>query len=129
MIAKTKTKAKTKVFIKRVYERPSENDGKRILVDRLWPRGLTKEEAHLDMWLRNISPSTELRTWFNHDPQKWNEFQKKYKAELHGNEELQVLHDLAASSTITLVYAAKDEEHNNAVVLHQVVTADFGEAE
>ncbi len=114
---------KEKVAIKRVYEKPDEADGYRILIDRLWPRGLSKETAKVDLWLREISPSTELRKWFGHDPEKWKEFQKKYGEELKGHkEEMSVIKSRMSSGKVTLVYAAKDEEHNDAVVLRQMLS-------
>lgn len=111
-----------KFSIKRVYDPPSKDDGYRILIDRLWPRGLTKEKAQVDLWLKDISPSTELRKWFNHDPEKWPEFKKKYKAEIEKNREAsQVLQDeLKEHKKTTLVYGAKDERYNDAVVLLEV---------
>jgi len=106
------------IQIKRVYEKPVKEDGKRILVDRLWPRGLTKEKASIDLWLKEIAPSTELRKWFGHDPDKWNEFQKRYHQELKNNEsEVSILKEQLKKGTVTLVYGAKDEEHNEALVL------------
>jgi uncharacterized protein YeaO (DUF488 family) len=110
------------VRIKRVYLQPNEEDGARILVDRLWPRGLTKEKARVDLWLKDIAPSTELRKWFGHDPGKWTEFQKRYRAELRNNQEqVSLLKQEAAKGSITLVYGAKDEEHNEAVVLQKIL--------
>lgn len=107
-----------KVKIKRVYEKPSREDGVRILVDRLWPRGLTKEKAKVDLWFKEIAPSTELRRWFAHDPAKWAEFKKCYLAELKQKKDLiSELRGQAQTNMVTLVYAAKDEEHNEAVVL------------
>jgi uncharacterized protein YeaO (DUF488 family) len=104
--------------IKRVYEKPSKDDGVRILVDRLWPRGLTKEKAAVDEWLKDIAPSAELREWFNHDVARWAEFKKKYGAELTKNAELvRTLKKKGAGRVVTLVYGAKDAEHNQAVVL------------
>lgn len=103
------------IFIKRVYEPAIKSDGKRILVDRIWPRGLAKVEAKVDLWLKEVAPSTELRKWFGHDPEKWADFQKKYKAELKGNPVLAELKAVAKSGTVTLVFAAKDEDHNHAV--------------
>ena len=104
--------------IKRVYEKPLKEDGTRILVDRLWPRGLTKEKASIDLWLKEIAPSTTLRKWFAHDPDKWKEFQKKYHAELKNNkEQVSLLKEQTKKGTVTLVYGAKDGEHNEAVVL------------
>src|SRR5688572_25730604 len=102
------------IQLKRVYEMPFMTDGKRILVDRLWPRGLKKERAAVDIWLKEIAPSTELRTWFGHDPAKWEQFQKRYRKELHGNEALNLLKEQSKQGTITLLYGAKDEEHNEA---------------
>jgi len=108
--------------IKRVYEVPSRSDGRRILVDRLWPRGLSKEKARVDLWLKEIAPSTELRKWFAHDPAKWAEFQRRYKAELksHAEQLAQLKHE-AASGPVTLLYGARDEQHNEAVVLQQLL--------
>ena len=109
-----------KIRIKRVYEQPDERDGKRILVDRIWPRGLTKEEAKIDLWLKDIAPSTALRKWFGHDPAKWNEFRAKYLAELRANPEpARLLKQELGKGNVTLVYAAKDEEHNQAVVIRE----------
>lgn len=111
--------------IKRVYEEPAKSDGKRILVDRLWPRGLTKEKAAVDMWLKEIAPSTDLRKWFGHDPAKWTEFQKSYVKELDANPEpVNTIKGLAKKGTVTLVYGARDEEHNDAVVLLDYLTKD-----
>lgn len=104
--------------VKRVYETPNPKDGFRILVDRLWPRGLTKEKAAVDVWLKNIAPSTELRKWFGHDPEKWKEFQKKYLRELKENKEaVNTLKEYLKKGNVTLLYAAKDEAHNEAQVL------------
>jgi uncharacterized protein YeaO (DUF488 family) len=111
------------IRIKRVYLQPEKEDGMRILVDRLWPRGLTKEKASVDLWLKEIAPSTELRKWFGHDPAKWSEFQSRYLAELRKNEEpIGRLKQEAAKGGITLLYGAKDEEHNEAVVLQKLLT-------
>jgi uncharacterized protein YeaO (DUF488 family) len=112
----------TRVRIKRVYFEPNEDDGMRILVDRLWPRGLTKEKASVDLWLKEIAPSNELRKWFAHDPGKWEEFQTRYLAELKVNgEPLARLKQEAAKGPVTLLYGAKDEEHNEAVVLLKIL--------
>ena len=101
---------------KRVYEPPSPADGTRVLVDRLWPRGLKKTEAAIDLWLKEVAPSVELRRWFGHDPARWDEFRHRYAAELDGNlPALQPL--LAARGRVTLLFAAHDPEHNNAVAL------------
>ena len=106
------------IKIKRVYERPGEEDGMRILVDRLWPRGLTKAKASVDLWLKDIAPSTELRKWFGHDPGKWTEFKARYRAELTKNgEQVTLLKRKIKKGKVTLIYGAKDEEHNEAVVL------------
>ena len=108
------------IRIKRVYEQPSHEDGKRILVDRLWPRGLSKEKASVDLWLKDIAPSTELRKWFDHDPSKWDEFKQRYLSELKENSEaVQTLREELKKGQVTLVYAAKDEEHNDALVLQE----------
>ncbi|WP_291125318.1 DUF488 domain-containing protein [Flavobacterium sp. UBA6031] len=107
--------------IKRVYEKAHIEDGKRILVDRLWPRGLTKEKAQVDLWLKDIAPSTELRKWFGHEPAKWNEFRKRYIEELKNNEEqTSILKEQLITGMVTLVYAAKDKEHNEALVLKEL---------
>ncbi|MBV6495611.1 MAG: hypothetical protein DCC44_04660 [Acidobacteria bacterium] len=104
--------------MKRAYEAPAAADGKRILIDRLWPRGLSKEKARIDLWMKEIAPSTELRKWFGHDPEKWKEFQTRYKKELAANAELvNSIRKMAKAETVTLVYSAKDEAHNDAVVL------------
>lgn len=110
--------------IKRVYEPALASDGFRILVDRLWPRGLTKERAQLHLWLKELAPSTELRRWFAHDPTKWSEFQRRYQQELRDKSELlaQITQRLE-QGPVTLVYGAKDESHNDAVVLRSVLTA------
>ena len=106
------------IKIKRVYEKPDKKDGFRILVDRLWPRGVTKERAALDLWLKEIAPTTELRKWFNHDPEKWKDFIKKYRVELKENKEaVSLLKDYLAKGVVTLLYAAKDEVHNEAQVI------------
>ena len=109
-----------KIQIKRVYDEPSETDGKRILIDRLWPRGVSKAKAKVDLWLKAIAPSTPLRQWFGHDPGKWGEFKKRYKDELdHNSEAVAQLRALMAKEKVTLVYGAKDQEHNDAVVLQE----------
>ena len=111
------------IKLKRVYEDWEEDDGYRILVDRLWPRGVSKEKARVDLWLKEIAPSTELRKWFGHDVQKWEEFQKKYKKELETKKGLldQIKQLEQEHSVITLLYAARDTEHNAAVVLRSVL--------
>jgi len=111
---------KMNIQIKRVYEKPVKEDGQRILVDRLWPRGLTKEKASIDLWLKEIAPSTELRKWFGHDPEKWKEFQRKYHQELKNNKaQVSILKEHLKKGNVTLVYGAKDEEHNEALVLKE----------
>jgi len=110
------------IQLKRVYEKPSRTDGVRVLVDRLWPRGLTKEHAAVDLWLKDVAPSTELRQWFRHDPAKWKEFQARYRKELKGKKDaLKQLKEKCQQHTVTLVYAARDEEHNEALVLKSVL--------
>ena len=112
------------IRIKRAYEAPGAEDGERILVDRLWPRGLTKEKAKIDLWLKDLAPSGELRKWFAHDPARWTEFQSRYKAELKSNkEQFSLLRQEAAKGNVTLIYAAKDQEHNEAVILQRLLTA------
>jgi uncharacterized protein YeaO (DUF488 family) len=104
--------------IKRVYEPSDKNDGTRVLVDRLWPRGMTKAKAGVDIWLRELAPSAELRKWFGHDPDKWTEFKKRYRVELEVNDEqVARLREEVKKGPVTLLYGAKDEEHNDAVVL------------
>ena len=111
------------IQIKRAYEEPHREDGTRILVDRLWPRGLTKEKARVDLWLKDVAPSTELRKWFAHDPTKWAEFRSRYIEELKRNsEQLSLLRQEAAKGTVTLVYGAKDQQHNEAVILQRLLT-------
>lgn len=111
------------IQIKRVYEKPVKDDGFRILVDRLWPRGLTKEKAHLDLWMKEIAPSAELRKWFHHEDGNWNEFVKRYKAELAKKKEL--LSELKKMEkkhgTVTLLFGSKDERQNQAEVLAEIV--------
>lgn len=110
------------VRTKRIYEEPAEEDGTRVLVDRLWPRGVSKESAELDAWLREVAPSDELRRWFDHDPEKWSEFTDRYEAELDDRPEaVEALLDFAREGTLTLLYAARDTEHNNAVALQTVL--------
>jgi len=110
--------------VKRVYESKEAGDGVRILVDRLWPRGLRLAEAGIDEWMKDIAPSDELRKWFAHDPEKWPEFKRKYTQELVASGKVALLKriaKLAASGNVTLVYAAKDTEHNNARVLEELI--------
>lgn len=106
------------IKLKRAYEKHVKDDGERILVERLWPRGLTKLEAKIDLWLKDVAPSTELRRWFGHDPEKWDEFRQRYQEELKQKDELiKLLKRKAKAGTITLIYAARDEQHNGALVL------------
>ena len=108
------------IRVRRVYEEPSTEDGKRILVDRLWPRGLKKEEAKVDLWLKEIAPSDELRKWFAHDPVKWGEFKKRYFAELKDKADpVKSIRREARDGDITLLFSAKDRERNNAVALKE----------
>ena len=110
------------IKLKRVYESPSQHDGLRVLVDRLWPRGLTKERAAVDLWLKELAPSTELRKWFDHDPAKWKQFQARYQRELHEQKDALVkLKEKSEEQTVTLLYGARDEKHNEAVVLKRVI--------
>jgi uncharacterized protein YeaO (DUF488 family) len=110
------------IQLKRVYENPSRKDGLRILVDRLWPRGLTKERAAVKLWLKDVAPSTELRKWFGHDPAKWKQFQGRYRKELREKKDaLKLLKQKSEAHTVTLVYGARDEEHNEALVLKSVL--------
>ena len=113
---------------KRIYEAPEENDGIRILVDRFWPRGIKKESASIKEWKKEIAPYNELRKWFNHDPEKYPEFRRKYMEELDASEDaerfLGFVNEHLRSTNITLLYAAKDEEHNNALVLKDWLSHD-----
>lgn len=106
------------IQLKRAYETPSKKDGSRVLVERLWPRGLTKERAALELWLKEVAPSPDLRKWFAHDPKKWKEFEERYWKELRvANDAVDLLRRKAKTGVVTLVYAARDEEHNGAVAL------------
>ena len=111
-----------KIQMKRVYDEPSEADGQRILIDRLWPRGLSKAKAKVDLWLKAVAPSTPRRQWFGHDPGKWEEFKKRYTDELDQNSEaVAQLRARMDKGTVTLLYGAKDKEHNDAVALQEYV--------
>lgn len=113
------------ILIKRIYEPAAKSDGFRVLVDRLWPRGIAKESAKLDLWLPDLGPSTELRKWFNHDPAKWDEFRRRYHAELKEKKELVAeLKGRAKEGTVTLLYSAKDEAHNQAVALKELLLSE-----
>jgi uncharacterized protein YeaO (DUF488 family) len=110
------------VRLKRAYEPPAASDGYRVLIDRLWPRGVRREGARLDEWARELAPSAELRRWFGHDPERFGEFRRRYTAELGGQEEkLRELRRRARNETLTLVYGARDTEHNDAVVLAEIL--------
>jgi uncharacterized protein YeaO (DUF488 family) len=116
------------IRLKRAYENPSPLDGHRVLVERLWPRGVTKERAALDLWLKDVAPSAELRRWFSHDPAKWPEFQRRYKEELrHRPQEVAELRKLAAVGSVTFVYGSRDEEHNAASVLRDFIESQGSE--
>ena len=111
-----------RIHVKRAYEEPSPDDGYRVLVDRVWPRGVSKEKAKLDQWMTDVSPSTDLRKWFGHDPEKWLEFKARYKKELAAHEDLvEELRRIARHGTLTLVFGARDTKHNNAVALRQIL--------
>ena len=110
------------IRLKRAYEPAASDDGKRFLVDRVWPRGVTKDELQIDEWLRDVAPSTELRKWFGHDPTRWNEFQRRYRQELAPHQDaLAPLLEAARRGNVTLVYGARDEQHNQAVALKHVL--------
>ena len=114
------------IKIRRVYDPPAKQDGVRILVDRLWPRGITKEKAAVRQWAKDLAPSTELRQWFHHEEQLWPEFEKRYKAELKKNDAVEAFREEYRETPIlTLVYAARDEEHNHAIVLQQYLEKLF----
>lgn len=116
---------KPDIQIKRAYDAPSPDDGPRVLIDRLWPRGLAKNRAQIDLWLRDVAPSTELRKWYGHDPAKWDEFRRRYQAELKEGDAaraLDQLRELARKGRVTLVFAARDPAYANAHVLHDLLT-------
>ena len=111
--------------IKRAYDKQEAGDGKRILIDRLWPRGVTKAESGIDEWLKDLGPTTELRKWFGHDPEKWEEFRKKYIKELSAPDKEALLGKIAQSasrSNVTLIYSSKDTEHSDVKVLQELIT-------
>ncbi len=110
------------IRIKRVYDKPSRDDGKRILIDRLWPRGLTKEDAKIDEWMKDVAPSTELRKWFGHDPGKWGEFKRRFFSELRGKQDLvDGIVSAAQRGPVTLLFGSKEERYNNAVALKEYI--------
>ena len=118
------TKQTLSVALKRAYDEPAASDGTRVLVERLWPRGISTERAHIDLWLKDVAPSTELRQWFHHDPQKFPEFRRRYQAELKSEaaqEALTKLREIAKQGQLTLVFAARDAEYSNAVILHDLL--------
>ena len=112
--------------LKRAYEESRQSDGYRVLIERLWPRGLSKERAALDLWMKEVAPSPELRQWFGHDPEKFAPFRNSYRRELAGNPAVVKLRQLGNEQTVTLVYGARDEQHNAAVVLKQVLEQAAG---
>ena len=115
------------IRVKRVYEAPAPEDGMRVLVDRLWPRGLAKEKAHIDLWLKDLAPSTELRKWFNHEPEKWAEFKRRYQLELQQQPDA-LAHGIEAMGTgpVTLLFASKEARFNDAVALREFILARGG---
>lgn len=116
------------IRLKRAYDPPADDDGERYLVDRLWPRGVRKDDLRLTAWLKDAAPSADLRRWFGHDPAKWPEVRERYRRELEDHPGVwQPLLDAARRGTVTLVYAARDPEHNNAVVLREVLEERLGE--
>jgi len=117
------------ITVKRVYDDAAPDDGARVLVDRLWPRGISKDHARLDRWCKEVAPSTDLRTWFHHDPDRFEEFERRYRAELADNVEVPELAALGAGDRrLTLVYSARDTEHNQALVLRDVLEAYLEDA-
>lgn len=125
--ARSKSTAnRRRVRVKRAYDPPSKDDGVRILVDGLWPRGKTKAELHLDLWLKSVAPSPHLRKWFCHDPEKWTDFQREYSSELKANSEaLKPIIDAMKHGTVTLVYGARDTEHNHAICLKRFLDTHY----
>ncbi len=116
--------ASSRFRVKRVYDPPARSDGRRVLVDRMWPRGLSRDEAALDAWIRDVAPSADLRKWFGHEPAKWAAFKRRYFRELDGKADaLAQLAEACAGRTVTLLFAAKDTEHNNAVALKEYLDA------
>lgn len=123
MSSRSSTQTPVVIRLKRVYDPPAPDDGRRVLVDRLWPRGLRRETARLDLWLKEVAPSTELRRWFGHDPARWPAFRSRYRAELAARADaLEELRALLRQGPVTLLFAARDGERNHAVVLREVLT-------
>lgn len=115
-----------RLLLKRAYDPPARADGTRVLVDRIWPRGVTKQALGADLWLKELAPSTGLRHWFGHDPAKWDEFRRRYQEEITGRAELEQIRALAREGPVTLVYAARDQDHNNAVALREMLLSGSG---
>ena len=114
--------AADRIRLKRAYDAPAADDGVRVLVDRLWPRGVRKADAAIDLWMKDIAPSTELRRWFGHDPARWPEFRRRYEAELREHaDRLEELRGMARRGPVTLVFGARDEVHNDAVMLRELL--------
>lgn len=114
--------AASRVRLKRPYEPPAASDGTRVLIDRLWPRGVRKDAAALDLWLKDIGPSTELRKWFGHEPSRWAEFRRRYADEIAQKPQLLAqLRDIARQGVLTMVYSSHDEQHNDALVLQELI--------
>jgi uncharacterized protein YeaO (DUF488 family) len=115
------------IRIKRVYDPPSPDDGARVLVDRLWPRGISKERARIDLWLKEVAPTTGLREWYGHDPARWEEFRRRYRAELAGKQDLiRTLREKEKEGTVTLVYSSREQQLNNAVALKMFLEGEAG---
>jgi uncharacterized protein YeaO (DUF488 family) len=118
------TAQKLSVALKRAYDEPAASDGTRVLVERLWPRGVSKERAHIDLWLKEVAPSAELRKWYNHDVQKYQEFRRRYETELQsetGQKALAKLREMAKQGQLTLIFAAHDPEHSSAIILQDLL--------
>jgi uncharacterized protein YeaO (DUF488 family) len=121
------TTQKLSIALKRVYDEPAASDGTRVLVERLWPRGISKERAHIDLWLKKVAPSSELRKWYNHDTQKFQEFRRRYEAELTteaAQEALAKLREIAKQGQLTLIFASRDTDHSNAAILQDLLLHD-----
>jgi uncharacterized protein YeaO (DUF488 family) len=119
------TTRSVRIKLKRVYEPAADDDGARLLVDRIWPRGLSKDRAALTAWLKDVAPSTELRNWFDHDPDRWEEFRRRYTAELRKNDDaVKAVLDFVAKGPVTLLYGAHEDRYNNAVALRDFLLAE-----